>query len=104
LNRSYIETHHGPQGWIAYYSAAWRTGREIVADGRGNALTFTSRLAAENAAYRAMYEAENRIYALRLDPAQITRSPKFWETVRSPKSRAGRKALFNSIFRKAGEA
>jgi hypothetical protein len=93
--------------WISagHYVAVYRTytaASQSRRDAKGEPVRYRTPEHAECAAWRALKAAEDRIEAIRFDPAQIKRSPKFWETVRNPKSRAGRKALFDSIF-KEGE-
>jgi hypothetical protein len=96
--------------WISagHYVAVYRTYRssqpEHVCDAKGEPVRYRTPEHAECSAWRALKAAEDRIEAIRFDPAQIKRSPKFWETVRNPKSRAGRKALFDSMFKERAEA
>jgi hypothetical protein len=102
MNTSTAFSQWNGSGYIAIYSPYWTSAQEQVTDERGHIRIFHDRYQAECFAWRALRAAEEQIKAERYDPSKRTGiRPSF---VLQPRSRAGRKALFNSIFKEGAEA
>lgn len=93
------------KGWRAEFHLACDREPHVLCDEQGRPCTYVTAEKAMIAAQSALVAAMERVDAEYIEPSlrRLERRP--WETIRSPKSRAGRKALFNSIFQqtKQGE-
>lgn len=94
-----------PKGWTAEYYLACEQQPHVLCDEQGRPCTYGTVEKAMIAAQSALVAAMERVDAEYIEPSQRRFGRRPWETIRSPKSRAGRKALFNSIFQqtKQGE-
>lgn len=103
MNTSTATTEPHGNRFKALYSVSWERDRQIVTDERGRVLLFADRRDALICAQQALLAAlEPPIRAQRYDP-RITVDRKPWQVIR-PRSRAGRKALFASLFEERASA
>lgn len=93
----------GPNRYTGIYMPWGCSKPRSVTDEHGKVITFRTPEQAECAAWRALYAEEDRIEAMRFDPAQVRETPRQWAAFR-PKSFAGKRAAAESIFRERNQA
>lgn len=91
-----------PKGYHAEYILAGEKEPHRLTDEHGRPILHRTEQQAQIAAYAALVAAMERVDAAYIAPAR-PKARRPWHVVR-PRSRAGRKALFNSIFREAEQA
>jgi hypothetical protein len=98
ITHSIARTVACPKGWHAEYHLSGEREPHRLSDASGKPIVYRSQHLAYTAALEALIAAMERVDAAYIDPRRQT-ACRPWQDF-NPKSRAGRKALFNSIFRK----
>jgi hypothetical protein len=94
MNTSHAFSQWNGSGYVAIYSPYWTTAQMKVTDERGQVRVFHDRWQAESFAWRRLYEAEQRIEAIRLSPGQV-------KLPAQPRSKSGKRAFVEMKLRKA---
>lgn len=97
ITRSIARTIDSPKGWLAEFHLAGESEPHRLTDTCGRPIVYLSEDKALIAAQAALLAAMERVDAVYIPPARTT-ACRPWQ-VYTPRSKAGRKALFQSIFR-----
>ena len=98
-NQSSASAERTPSGYLGLYSPCWSTAARPVTDAKGKLRLFPTEEQAKLAAYETLVALENRISALRLDPAQKQEVPKPWE-ITTARSQAGKRLQAEALFKR----